>query len=1062
MKQKLLCFFMLGMLLIGSAYAQDRRISGKVTSSEDGVGIVGVSVQAVGANAGTQTDDQGNYVLTVPGTATSLRFVYLGYTSETVNIGSSDIINVVLIPDEQALEEVVVTALGITRDRKSLGYATQEVSGETLTAARGANPLQSLSGNVAGAMISSPSSSLGGSTRIILRGAGSLTGENRPLIVIDGIPMDNSNYNSVNTERGGGGRDYGDAAFDFNPDDIESINVLKGGPASALYGARASNGVILIKTKSAKQGRDEIVVNTGVGFERLGVVPKGQKLYGGGFSEEFEQVEINGQTYNVADYAADESWGPKLDGTPVLHWDAFDSDDQANYLQPRPWIYPKNDYTSFFNTGVSYNNSIAFAKSFENTSARVSLSNVSQEGIVPNTELKRTTANLNIQNKFSDKFSVNGSLTYVRTDGFNRPEIGYGDNSIGQKMFQWGQVQLDYERMKNYKNPITGEQKPWNRSAWNDARPYYSDTYYWIVNENTASDRRDRFYGNVELRYDFIPGLYAVTNVYGDHYNLNINSQVAVGSQGVSSYQEQLRQFTEMNYEGRLHFDKAWDMFSLNAFAGINRRNAQRYLSTAATSGGLIVRDLYTINNSMQQVTASTTLSHKRVNSVFGSVSAGYNDLLYLDVGLRNDWSSTLPEDNNSYFYPSVTGSFIFSQVISQDWLSFGKLRAGWSQVGNDTDPYRLLDVYANNVFANTTFIDVPYFLAGLSKLNPDLRPETKRSYEFGLEAQFFQSRLGVDFTYYNEETTDLIMAVSTGPETGYSSKLLNAGKTRNRGVEVMLTGVPVQNDDFEWRMNINFARNRNTVLDLYEGIQTLNLTNAPFKAQLIAAKGEPYGQIYGSDFIYDDQGNKVVGANGLYVSSDVKNLGSILPDYNAGIRNTFNYKNFSLSALIDMQKGGKFFSISNMFGKYTGVLEETAANNVRETGVVSEGVTGTVARNADGSYTVTNTEENTRVVPAANYFGHYYSGPTSQNVFDADYFKLREVTLSYTLPRQWTGPFGGITISGFARNLATWGLANSHFDPEMATNGSGNIQGFEGGNLPSSRTFGLNLRLQF
>lgn len=1063
MKQRLLSILVLCTLLVGASYAQNRQVTGKVTSANDGSPIAGVSVTVVGSTTATQTDDAGNYSLAISSTDKELSFSYIGYASQRVAIGSRSSINVQLVSDDETLDEVVVTALGISREKKSLGYASQEVKGDVLTAARGGNALQSLSGNVAGAVVNAPSSSLGGSTRIVLRGIGSLTGENKPLIVVDGIPMDNSNYNSANAERGAGGRDYGDAGFDINPDDIESVNVLKGGPASALYGARASNGVVLIKTKKAKLGRDEIIFNTGVGFENLGITPKLQKLYGGGFETDFAKETINGKEYSLVDYTADESWGPKFQGQQVLHWDAFDPNDTQNYMKTRAWEYPKNDYKTFFNTGVAYNNAISLAKSYENTAARLSLSNVSQSGIVPNTELKRTTAALSIDNKFSEKFTARGTINYIRTNGFNRPEQGYGDASIGQKMFQWGQTQLDYSRLKNYKT-ISGEQKTWNRTSWSNATPKYSDNYYWIINENIATDQRDRFYGNVELRYDIMPGLYATTNVYGDNYTLKINERVAVGSQGQSSFTENIREFTEMNYEGRVHYDKKWDSFSLNAFAGINRRNTTRFGSNAATSGGLIVPNLYTTNNSVDPATLSTTLSRKRVNSVFGNFSFGYQDFLYADFGWRNDWSSTLPEDNNSYFYPSVTGSFVFTKFVDAEWLSFGKLRAGWSQVGNDTDPYRLVDVYLNNVYANTSYIGNPYFLKGLSKLNPELRPETKRSYEFGLETQLFKNRVSLDITYYNEETTDLIMPVSIGAETGYSSKILNAGRTVNKGIEAMLTLVPVRNDNFEWSTSLNFARNRNKVEELFGGLKSLTLGTAPFKASLVAMVGQPYGQIYGSDFIYDDQGNKVVGANGLYVSSDVKNLGSILPDYNAGWRNNFSYKNFNLSALIDIQKGGRFFSVSHMFGNYTGVLEATAADGVRESGVTVDGVTGTVKRNADGTYTVTNTAENTRNVTAEQYFGHYYAGPTIQNVFDADYVKLREVTFGYTLPSNFVNKLRlkGATISAYGRNLAAWGLANKNFDPEMATTGSGNIQGFEGGNLPASKTYGLNLKLQF
>lgn len=1062
MKQKLLYTFLLGFLLFGVAEAQQQQIRGKVTDAQDAKGLSGVTIAVLGTSIATQSDATGDYNLNVT-TGSTLVFSYIGYVSQHIILRSQAIVNVSLLRNEESLESVVVTALGISRAKSSLGYAAQEVKGDVLAAARGGNALQSLSGNVAGAVIGSPSSSLGGSTRIVLRGIGSLTGENRPLIVIDGIPLDNSNFNSVGGQRGGGGRDYGDASFDVNPDDIESINVLKGGPASALYGSRAANGVLLITTKGAKKGRDEIIINSGFSFDKLGVVPRLQKLYGGGFEPKFAKENINGVEYSVVDYSADESWGPKFDGQQVLSWDAFDPDDAANYLKTQTWEYPKNDYKSFFNTGVGWTNSVSLAKSYENTSARLSASNLSQTGIVPNSNLKRSSLSLNIENKFSDRLTVRGVLNYVNTRGFNRPEQGYGDNSIPQKMFQWSQRQLDFNRLKNYKT-ASGEQKTWNRSSWDDATPKYSDNFYWTIYENISRDVRNRTFGNVELKYDFLPGLYAVANIYGDNYDLRIDSRVAVGSQGTSSYQESIRQVREMNYEGRLHYDKTWSKYSLISFVGMNRRNSDRYGSNGATAGGLIAPGLYSLGNSREQASIEATTTRKRVNSVFGGISLGYNELVYVDFSARNDWSSTLPVANNSYFYPSVTGSFVFSKLINTTWLDYGKLRAGISKVGNDTDPYNLQDVYTNQVFDNTSFLDDPYFMKNLAKLNAYLKPESKSTYEFGLEMQFLKNRVGVDFTYYNEKTTDLIMGVTTGAETGYTSKLMNTGEAVNKGIEVMLTFVPIRIADFEWTSRINFSKNRNKIVALYGDLQTLTIANAPFKASLIARVDEPYGQIYGSNFIYDNEGNKVVGADGLYLSSDVQNLGSILPNYNAGWRNTFNYKSLSFSALVDIQRGGKFFSVTNMFGLYSGMLEESAADGVRERGAISQGVTGTVVRNVDGSYTVTDTKENTKNVTAEEYFGQNYGGPTVQNVFDANYVKLRELTLGYSLPSDFIRRFrlSGVTVSAFARNLATWGLANKNFDPEMTTMGSGNIQGFEGGSLPSSKTFGVNLKLQF
>ncbi|TGN30050.1 TonB-dependent receptor domain-containing protein [Empedobacter tilapiae] len=740
MRRNLKNLFVLGGILLGtSLYAQEKTVTGTVTDPE-GFPVADAVVKTTSGKE-VYTDENGVFSIEAKqGDLVTVEAV--GLPTQTFAVGAGTDYKVTLKPSEIVeLEGAVVTALGITRDKKSLGYASQEVKGDLLTNSRSSNPLAALSGNVAGAQISTPSGNIGGSARITLRGISSITGENRPLIVIDGVPLDNSNYNSTNTQRGAGGRDYGDASFDINPDDIESMSVLKGGPATALYGSRAGNGVILITTKRGKKGRD-----------------------------------------------------------------------------------------------------------FKNS------------------------------------------------------------------------------------------------------------------------------------------------------------------------------------------------------------------LIDATTNGGLIIKNLYNLSNGYEPATVTNGEYHKRINSVFGGASLGFADMLYLDLGVRNDWSSTLPSSNNSFFYPSATLSFVFSEVIKQNWLTFGKIRGGWSKSGNDTDPYKLNDIYLNSIYNSVSFGGDPYFMMSLDKNNPNLRPETKKSWEIGLEMAMFKSRLSFDVTYYNQKTSDLIFPVQVGPDTGYNRQYLNAGEMENKGIEAMVNIVPIRTEEFEWGMSFNFAKNENKLLSLTEDIENLVLTNAPFNAQLVAAVGEKYGQIRGTDFVYDDKGNKVVGADGLYLSSDIKNLGSILPDYNLGIRNSFSYKGFSLSALLDIQKGGKYFSTSNIFGMNSGMLEETAANGVRENGIVSKGVVWDATANGNqGAYV-----ENTKVVEAMEYFPHYYSGPAAQNVFDASYVKLREVTLSYTFPERFRGPFANVVVTAFGRNLATWGLDNKNFDPEMTTAGSGNIQGFEGGSLPSTRSFGMNLKLQF
>lgn len=941
------------------------------------------------------------------------------------------------------IEGVVVTALGIKREKKALGYQAQELSGNVLSDSRQTNAVSALSGNVAGVQVTAPSS-MGGSTSITIRGINSVTGNNKPLIVIDGIPLDNSNYNGDTTATGGGGRDYGDASADINPDDIESVTVLKGGPASALYGSRAANGVIMYTTKRAKSGRTEMVFNTGLTLESVNIMPRLQNEYGGGVGNTLPTVNINGRTYNIARYAVDESWGPKYNPNLMyLPWNAFDPEFPNEYLKEVPWVAPQNDVRDFFRTGTTYNNSLSLSKSFQNINVRLSVANVKTEGIVPNSKLERTSLGINMDAKLSDKLKMNGTFNYVITDGFNRPEQGYGDNSVAQKFFQWGQRQLDMSTLRNYKTP-DGRQRTWNRTSYLDATPKYTDNPYWTVYENTADDKRHRFYGTVGLRYDIAKGLYATANAYGDVYTLQIQQRNAVGSQSESYYSLSQRTFSEFNYEGRLHYDTRFlGDFSLNSFIGANRRE-NRYSSIAGvTNGGLVVAGLYNLSNGYSPATVTNYEQRRRVNSMFASASLGYKNYLFLDATVRRDEFSTVSKGGT---YPSITGSFVFSDVLKANWLNYGKLRAGWSSTANDTSPYSM-ETYLST---SQPFQNFPRFSTPSVKNNPDLVPEKREIKEVGLEMSMLNRRLGFDLTYYQSVTTDLLTPVQSDPGTGYTSIYRNAGSLENKGIEAIVNLTPVRSDNFSWDISWNFAKNNNKLLSLSGEDKILRIASEPFGTVTIeAVVGERYGQLYGRDFTYDANGNRVVDESGYYVPSEIKSLGSIIPDYNMGIRNTFKYKSFTLSALIDRQKGGSYFSLSHMWGMYSGMLEETASNGIRETGIINPGVF------ADGT-------PNNVVLSAQDWGASHYGTVAAMNVFDASYWKLREVTLSYTLPKRLIGPFQGITVSAFGRNLLTWGLAWKSFDPEMATYSSGNIRGLEGGSLPSTRTYGVNFQFKF
>ncbi|MNK33835.1 Ferrienterobactin receptor precursor [compost metagenome] len=948
----------------------------------------------------------------------------------------------------QDIEGVVVTALGIKREQKAIGYAAQEIKGDVITASRQTNAISSLSGNVAGVQVTASSASMGGSTRITLRGVGSITGDNRPLIVVDGIPFNNSNFNTGNTSRGAGGVDYGDTSADINPDDIESIVVLKGGPAAALYGARAIHGAIVYTTKRGKGGKTQITLNSGVSFDQIYKMPNLQRQYGQGSQDTFSTANINGQTYNVAEYAVDESWGPKYDSNlTYLPWYAFDPEFASDYLKAIPWVAPKHDVDSFFKTGVTYNNNISISRSFEKTGIRFSYSNIKTEGIFPNSELNKNTLNLSVASQLSDKLKLDVGLTYNLNDAFNRPEQGYGDNSVAQKFFQWGARSLDFSKLKDYKL-ASGDQRGWNRTSWDNSTLKYSDNPYWTAYENYATDKRQRVYGNASLTYNITKDLYVVGNLLGDVYSFTNDTRVAVGSQAQSGYTVNKRNFSEYNYELRVHYDKKFGDFSVNSFVGTNLRQAKADLIAAQTNGGLVIPNFYNLNNGAAAATVTYTNSNKRVYSLYESVSLGYKDMLFVDATNRTDWSSSLP--NKPYNYPSISGSFVFSGLIDASWLNFAKVRGGWANISSDTDPYQLVNVYDVRI----PFLGFPRYSNTDVSRNPNLVSENKKTVEIGLEARMFNNRFGIDVTLYDAKVNDQIIPLPIDGGTGAVQANINVGEMSNKGIEVILNGKILKSEDFSWDVNVNFAKNENKLVELSDTSKTLGLANAPFRVGVYAVEGMKYGQIYGTDYTYDSSGNRVIGANGYYTpTSTPVYLGSYLPEWNGGLRNTFRYKNITLSALLDRQKGGKYFSTSHMWGMYSGMLDKTADNGIRENGIVLPGV----VLQTDGSYAT-----NTQVLDAYSYATNHYNQVDAANVFDASYWKLREVTLGYTLPKGILGDaISDVTVTAFARNLFTWGLAWD-IDPETASYSSSNVQGLEGGSLPSTRTYGINVQFKF
>ncbi|KGE15561.1 SusC/RagA family TonB-linked outer membrane protein [Sphingobacterium deserti] len=1043
---------------IGQLYAQTT-LTGRVID-QNSQPIAGATVTDNQTKVQAYTDANGGFSLGVNADKPSVTISYIGFRDTTITDFKSGSLVIQLLPSAGELSEVVVTALGISREKKALGYAVQEVKGVELQT-RPTNALSALSGKVAGLQVISSGGNMGGSSRVTLRGVNSISGNNQPLYVVDGTPIDNQDLNSIATINGSAGKDVGNLIQDINPDDIANISVLKGPVSAALYGSRAANGVIMITTKKANVGdRTSISVNTGLDFENIVRLPKRQKLYGQGYSTEFQRVNINGSDYDIVDYASDESWGPLLDGRNVLQWYSLNPEDAASYLQPTPWAYPKNDVKYFFRTGVANTNNIAIAGSGENTTYRLSYTNKNVRGTTPNSGLDRNSLNFSGSTQLG-KLKVNSVFNYVQNKSLGKPWAGASNRNIMLEAFQWGAVQVDYKQLENYKR-ADGTPLAWNRTGWQNTpaaeATRFIDNPYWSAYESYLEEKRDRFYGNIGVEYQATDWLTLQAKVHGDIYSFDSQDRIAAYSRSTSQYEESANKLNEYNYEFIASAKKRWEDFSLQGFVGANIRDMERKVDYGITQGGLIIPNYYNLKNA-SSVLIDNNKYHRRIASAFASASLSYRDILFLDGTIRNDWSSTLPIDSYSYLYPSVSGSFVFSQLEAfrnLDWLSFAKARIGLSWVGNDTEPYSLYKVY----MADQSFAGLPSYSLPAVLNNRELKPEITKSWEAGLNMQFFKNRLGFDLTYYNNSTRDQILPVPVSSAFGYEYKVLNAGRVDNSGIEIVLNATPVRNDNFQWNTNVNWARNVNKVVKLDDLVNTLTLSNS--LVNLVAREGESYGQLLGYDFVYANDGQRVVQADGTYMrTSQLVPLGSVLPKFLFGFQNSFTYKNFNLGFLVDGRVGGKFFSQTYKVGMYAGVLDKTAANNVRETGVVLDGVKADVTFNPDGSYAVNNAVTNDTRITAQQWARNEYNGPTTFSIFDGTFVKLREVTFGYTFPLPNAKVIKNLGVSVYGRNLWNIYTKSKYIDPEFTSSG-GNVQGIEGGNIPTPVTYGFNVNVKF
>lgn len=1059
--------------------AQVTTVRGIVTTEEDGEPVIGASVIVKGTALGTVTDVNGRFELSgLPPSATRLLISYISLMAKEVAIAPQ--VSVTLKSDTHLLDEVVVTALGISREKKALGYTAQEVKQDALVQGKDNNLLNSLSGKIAGVRITNTQGDVG-SSRIVIRGETSIAGENQPLFIVDGIPVDNSQLNARSS-----GRDFKNAIADLNPEDIKTLTVLKGPNAAALYGARAAHGAIVITTKGGDKRQKGIGItlhsSTQVSF--VATLPEFQNLFGQGAGGRFSYVDGKGAGVNDG---VDESWGPRLDiGLLIPQFDSpLDAD--GNRVAT-PWVSHPNNVRDYFRMGISTNSGISVARGDDKYQFRVGYNYEKQVSIVPDAGTNKTNISLNTDYHLAKWIVVGATANYIvytapSLPGSATPSGSNVRSNSPMLQFLWFGRQVDTNSLK------ADYTRNWNSS--------YYDNPFWSASYNTQSQERHRLIGDLHAEFRLTDGLNVRFRTSTDWYNDRRKSKVKWGSAGAGSpygsYAEDAYTVKENNTEVLATYIKQLNKnWGIDALLGFNVRNKQ-YENNYQAAPRLAVADLYTLTNSRDPLISSNDFYRLRQYGLYGSIQLDYRRWAFLNITGRNDWSSTLPVDNNSYFYPSVTASVLLSEAFG--WRSkavnYLKIRGGWSQVGADANPYQLATVFTSE----TAFNGNPLQSSSTIGMNPNLKPEKTSSIEAGFEAAFWDNRLYLDFTYYKTDSRNQILKLATTAASGYTSQVRNAGHIRNRGYEIQLGAVPIQTSKgFRWNLDLNYGANSSKVVKLDDEGLITSYQLYSSGIQILASVGEAYGTLFGTSYVRDANGNVVVDANGLpKISTTNKTLGKFTPDWTGGISNTFSYRSLSLSFLIDASVGGSIFSNTNKTGKYTGVLANTLSgrdaehgglwyytdamgNNVRlpespSYSVSSDGlyyaqVNGQSTRVYQDGIMVEGVTEsgskNEEVVSAEKYYHRIYS-IAEANVYDASYVKLREVALSYRLPRLWTQKLhlqeASVTLTG--RNLWTIYKSVPNIDPESALT-TGNAQGVEAYSLPTTRSFGVNLSVKF
>ena len=1036
----------------GSAHAQTaaRLLKGRVVDTSNDP-IIGASVMVKNAKEGTVTNMEGKFSLNVAPSAT-LVVSYIGFVTQEVKADTQKgEMTITLKEDTKRLGEVVVTALGIKRDRKALGYSLGEVSGKELQKAKEPNVINSLAGKVAGLTVSQTATGPSGSTRVILRGSTELTGNNQPLYVIDGVPMDNTNFESSDQW---GGYDLGDGISSINPDDIENISVLKGPAASALYGSRASHGVILITTKKADAKKDfSVELNSTTTIEK-------QLTKWDDVQYEFGQGADGKISLTDDRFSSNRNWGPRID--PGLMMTYFDG-------VARPYVIIKDNIDGFFRTGVNTTNSLIVNKKAGKTGVRITYTDMRDKDLIPKTHMARNTLNLRTNTTITKFLDLDFKVTYTHEGVKNRPAVADHRANIAKNLMTLSTT-FDQAWLKEHYEDENGEYYNWNDGDVYNINPY------WVLHKMTNRSWKDNYKGSAVIRYRPLKQLTLQATAGTDINYFTFEEFAYPTSPGrergmLSTKDYKNRMYTAellAIYKGKF---KKWD-YGATLGGSLYKTDNKTQIVTAQN---MIMRDAKTLQ-SFTEKTIREEIYRRQINSVYGSMNFAYDNFAFLDMTLRGDCSSTLPVNNNVYWYPSVSGSLLFSELLHVDKniLPYGKVRASWAKVGNDTSPYMLRPTYemALNSFGQ-------YPMAAISSdviPNKNLKPTMTNSIELGFELKFLKNRLGLDFTYYNQHSKDQILRMNTSYASGYRYQLINAGDIENRGIEVVLNTRPIEMKDFSWDLNVNFAKNSNKVKELANGVDEFELASARWLGVKVVAKvGENYGCIMGKDFLRNDNGDIIIdGKTGLpKMTHDLKVLGNATWDWTGGLTTNVRYKNFSMGAIFDVKVGADLYSMSARSaystGKHKETLEGRDAWYESEEKRLAAGVTakdwnptgGYVAKGVieqpDGTF-----KPNDIFVSPQEYWTYVTTQTARPFIYDNTYVKLREFTLSYAFPRRLLGKVvNALSVSFVARNLFNLYKNVPNIDPDSNYNNSTGM-GLEFGSLPSRRSFGLNVNLKF